>query len=71
MMRDHAFKDSDLLGIGYVVVFIFVVVVLSSTDNFLEDSFKTNPIHSGIERLQSIEVKTLACEEVKQSLMMT
>ena len=58
MMRDHAFKDSDLLGIGYVVVFIFVVVVLSSTDNFLEDSSKTNPIHSDIQRAQPIEVDT-------------
>ena len=38
VMRDHAFKDSDLLGIGYVVVFIFVVAVLSSTDNFQKDA---------------------------------
>ena len=35
-MRDHAFKDSDLLGIGYVIVFLFVVVVLSSTDDYGE-----------------------------------
>ena len=36
VMRDHAFKDSDLLGIGYVIVFLFVVVVLSSTDDYGE-----------------------------------
>ena len=34
VMRDHAFKDSDLLGIGYVIVFLFVVFVLSSTDDY-------------------------------------
>ena len=36
VMRDHSFKDSDLLGIGYVIVFLFVVVVLSSTDDYGE-----------------------------------
>lgn len=36
VMRDHAFKDSDLLGIGYVIVFLFVVFVLSSTDDYAQ-----------------------------------
>ena len=33
VMRYHAFKDSDRLEIGYVIVVLFEVVVLSSTDN--------------------------------------
>ena len=36
VMRDHAYRDSDLLGIGYVIVFIFVQTMLSQRINLVE-----------------------------------